>query len=255
MEKEQWRELILRGGPWTASEREGILDYCESDVRALHQLLSAMIRRGHIYLDDRLNFSVYRGRYMRAVARMEFTGVPIDLERFNRLMSRWDAIKMQLIETLGKEYGVYDEEGSFSEKRFARYLNAHGWGWPVLETGRLELKTGPSNMMAHLHPELEPLRQLKYCREKLKLQELAVGRDGFNRCWLAPFASRTSRNQPSNSRFIFGAGGLAPRFSDPGKTGLGNSLSGLERPGIRNCTQRFPMIRQCKKLTKAVTFI
>jgi DNA polymerase-1 len=128
-EKEQWRKLILRGEPWTATERGGILDYCESDVRALHQLLSAMIRRGHIDL----GFSLYHGRYMRAVTRMEFIGVPINLERFDRLVSRWDAIEMQLIETLGKEYGVYDEEGSFSEKRFIRYLNAHDVGWPQLE--------------------------------------------------------------------------------------------------------------------------
>jgi hypothetical protein len=43
---------------------------------------------------------------------MEFTGVPIDLERFDHLKDRWDALERQLIETLGKAYGVYDEEGS-----------------------------------------------------------------------------------------------------------------------------------------------
>jgi DNA polymerase-1 len=31
-----------------------------------------------------------------------------------------------------------------------------------------------------------------------------VGRDGFNRCLLSPFRSRTSRNQPSNTKYIFG---------------------------------------------------
>src|SRR5262249_10766869 len=33
---------------------------------------------------------------------------------------------------------------------------------------------------------------------------LSVGRDGRNRTVLSAFRSRTSRNQPSNSRFIFG---------------------------------------------------
>jgi len=220
-EKERWRELILRGGPWKATEREGILNYCESDVCALHQLLTVMIRRGHIRLDRRLLFSLYRGRYMRAVTRMEFTGIPIDLERFNHLVSRWDAIEMQLIETLGKEYAVYDEEGSFSEKRFVRYLNVRGWGWPLLETGRLDTKDRTFKMMAQLHPELELLRQLKYCQEKLKLRELKVGRDGFNRCWLAPFASRTSRNQPSNSRFVFGPAVWLRDFLIQAKPGWG----------------------------------
>jgi DNA polymerase family A len=203
-EKELWRKTILRGEPWTDTEREGILDYCESDVRAIHQLFPAMVRRDHVHLDHRLLPSLFRGRYMRAVTRMEFTGVPIDLERFDHLKDRWDALERQLIETLGKEYGVYNEQGSFSQKRFARYLNARGWGWPALESGRLDLKDKTFKQMARVHPELEPLRQLKYCREKLKLHQLAVGRDGFNRCWLNPFGSRTSRNQPSNSRFIFG---------------------------------------------------
>src|SRR5258707_14438989 len=33
-----------------------------------------------------------------------------------------------------------------------------------------------------------------------------VGADGRNRCLLSPFRSRTGRNQPSNTRFIFGPG-------------------------------------------------
>ena len=38
----------------------------------------------------------------------------------------------------------------------------------------------------------------------LKLFELTVGRDGKNRTVLWPFASYTGRNQPGNSRFVFG---------------------------------------------------
>ena len=199
VEKEQMRELILRGGSHTAAEWEEILDYCETDVRALQQLLPVMIRRGHIRPD-----SLNHGRYMRAVTRMQFTGVPLNLERFDRLASQWDAVRMRLIETLGKQYGVFDEGGSFSQKRFVRYLNDRGWGWPTHESGSLDLRDKTFKDMAQRHPELEPLRQLKYCLEKLKLRDLAVGRDGFNRCWLNPYGSRTSRNQPSNSRFIFG---------------------------------------------------
>jgi DNA polymerase I-like protein with 3'-5' exonuclease and polymerase domains len=38
----------------------------------------------------------------------------------------------------------------------------------------------------------------------MRLQELAVGSDGRNRCLLSAFSSKTGRNQPSNTRFIFG---------------------------------------------------
>ena len=39
---------------------------------------------------------------------------------------------------------------------------------------------------------------------ELRLNDLAVGGDGRNRCLLSAFRSRTGRNQPSNSKFIFG---------------------------------------------------
>jgi len=125
------------------------------------------------------------------------------MERLNRLTERWDAMEMQLIKTLGKPYGLHDEKGSFSEKRLVRYLNSRGWAWPQLKSGRLELTEKVYKMMAQRHPELEPLRQLEYCRKQLKLHKLTVGPDGRNRAYLNPFGSRTSRNQPSNSRFIF----------------------------------------------------
>src|SRR5215475_9555501 len=41
--KEEMRDLVLRGGPWTDAEREAILDYCESDVAALARLLPVML--------------------------------------------------------------------------------------------------------------------------------------------------------------------------------------------------------------------
>ena len=43
VEKEEMRDLVLRGGPWSAAERLAILDYCESDVAALRRLLPAML--------------------------------------------------------------------------------------------------------------------------------------------------------------------------------------------------------------------
>ena len=38
----------------------------------------------------------------------------------------------------------------------------------------------------------------------MRLADLAVGRDGRNRAMLSPFRARTGRNQPSNTKFIFG---------------------------------------------------
>ena len=58
--------------------------------------------------------------------------------------------------------------------------------------------------MARAYPAVAPLRELRSSLAELRLSDLAVGRDGRNRTILSAFRSRTGRNQPSNSRYIFG---------------------------------------------------
>ena len=48
------------------------------------------------------------------------------------------------------------------------------------------------------------IHELRESLSKLKLGELSVGSDSRNRVLLSPYGSKTGRNQPSNSRFIFG---------------------------------------------------
>jgi DNA polymerase I-like protein with 3'-5' exonuclease and polymerase domains len=52
-------------------------------------------------------------------------------------------------------------------------------------------------------PQIEPLRQLRYIRDKLRSIKLSVGRDGRNRTVLWPFSSKTSRTQPKAKHWIF----------------------------------------------------
>jgi DNA polymerase I-like protein with 3'-5' exonuclease and polymerase domains len=48
------------------------------------------------------------------------------------------------------------------------------------------------------------MHDLRHALGEMRLNTLAVGPDGRNRVLLSAFAARTGRNQPSNSRFIFG---------------------------------------------------
>ena len=74
VEKDEMRHLAMRGGPYTKAEYVALLDYCQTDVDALAKLLPVML--------PTIDFprAVYRGRYMAAVAEMEFNGIPIDVE-------------------------------------------------------------------------------------------------------------------------------------------------------------------------------
>jgi DNA polymerase I len=196
-EKESMRELIMRGGPWSASEQAAILDYCESDVVALSRLFPRMEQGIDVPR------ALIRGRYMAAAARMEHVGVPIDVSALARLRGLWPEIKRVLIAEVDAEYGVY-EGGSFRTSRFESWLRSRGIHWPRLQSGSLALDDQTWKDMAKLHPALQPLRELRASLSLLRLEELEVGHDGRNRRILSAFAARTSRNQPSTTKFIFG---------------------------------------------------
>jgi hypothetical protein len=354
-EKESMRQLAMRGGPYTADEQLALLDYCQSDVDALTQLLRAMLPN----ID--LPRALLRGRYMAAAARMEWAGVPIDIDTLTQLRDNWRVIKGRLIATVDAAYGVFFPTGqkninphsklgsailreanewgidahrladavdlvwaqereadaevfaarsaarkttgltsrrigkwedaghdhstipgldvkarelastypalgigtgytsevgydntnhagllweqlrdrtetrkpkyhpdilrraaelvatcpndgsnyfgpmTFSSERWADYLARKGIPWPRLPTGALALDDDTFREMARAHPaEVGPIRELRHTLGQLRLNDLAVGTDGRNRCLLSAFGSRTGRNQPSNSRYIFG---------------------------------------------------
>ena len=197
-EKEGMRQLALRGGHYAEQEKGDLLDYCQTDVDALARLLPAM----EPAID--LPRALLRGRYMMAVARMENVGTPIDTKALATLREHWDDIKLALIKRLNVGRGIY-EGLSFRTQRFVDYLTVSNIPWPVLESGRPALDDNTFRGMAKLYPaEIGPIRELRYALSSLRLNDLAVGSDGRNRCMLSPFMSRTGRNQPSNSKFIFG---------------------------------------------------
>ncbi len=140
---------------------------------------------------------------MGAVARMEGAGTPLDMATLERLRAKWAGIQTTLIARVDKDFGVYDGR-TFKSDRFAQYLENRGIAWPCLSSGKLCLDDKTFKDMCKLYPELNSLRELRNSLSRLRLSELAVGSDGRNRCLLSAFASQTGRNQPSNSKFIFG---------------------------------------------------
>ncbi len=197
VEKANMRELAQRGGPFTADECHALLDYCEADVQALARLLPAMLPK----ID--LPRALLRGRYMAAVATMEWNGTPVDVNTLESLRANWEAIQVHLVERVDAAYRVY-ERRTFKQERFARWLARNDIPWPRLESGRLALDDDTFRQMSRRYPQVAPIRELRHTLSQLRLRDLPVGKDGRNRCLLSAFRARTSRNQPSSSRFIFG---------------------------------------------------
>jgi DNA polymerase I len=196
-EKDEMRALILRGGPWSEAERLAILDYCEGDVDALRRLLVAMLSK----LD--LPRALLRGRYMAAAAAMEYAGTPIDISMLELFRRHWIDIQDQLIAEIDAAYGVFDGR-TFKTERFAAWLAANDVPWPLLESGNLDLSDDTFRQQARAYPAVSPLRELRSSLSDLRLNDLAVGDDQRNRTLLSAFRARSSRNAPSNTKFIFG---------------------------------------------------
>jgi hypothetical protein len=198
VEKASMRELALRGGSWTPEEKAALLEYCESDVVALDRLLPVMART----ID--WPRALLRGRSMKAVAIMENIGVPMDAAALGVLRQNWEDIKVRLVSEIDADYGVYDGT-TFKRDRFIAYLARAGIPWPTLPSGALAMDEDTFREMARAWPQIAPLHELRVSLSKMRLAELAVGSDGRNRCMLSAFQSKTGRNQPSTTKFIFGS--------------------------------------------------
>jgi hypothetical protein len=140
---------------------------------------------------------------------MEYRGVPIDMEVFSQLADEntWRTVRDAMVPPIDARYGVYVRNGagdwSFNMERFAAYCVREGIPWPVLESGKLNMKRKVFEEMSKGWPQLEELRQLRHARDKMRKVKLAVGQDGRNRTVLWPFKAKTSRTQPKAAQWIF----------------------------------------------------
>jgi DNA polymerase I len=200
--KEDMRNRILRGPPFTAEERETILAYCEDDVRALALLVQ------HIVPTIRsLPHALGRAKFVWTVAQQERRGVPLDLAFLTRLRGQWEPMQSELVKAMDAPFGIYEFKNGkphWRKQRFADWVKRHRMSWPTYADGLLDETDQTFRDMEGLYPQIGPLRELRYSLSKLRLNDLSVGNDGRNRCLLGPYGSKTARNQPSNSKYIFG---------------------------------------------------
>jgi DNA polymerase I len=169
----------------------------KDEMVLLARLLPAMLPR----ID--LPRALLRGRYMAAAAAMEFNGIPIDVPTLELLRKHWTDIQDDLIAEIDAGYGVY-EGRTFKRDRWAHWLAGNGIPWERLESGQLDLSDDVFREMAKAYPAVSPIRELRHALSDMRLADLAVGSDDRNRTILSAFRSRTGRNQPSNTKSIFG---------------------------------------------------
>lgn len=225
-EKEEMRNLILRGHPFTGEEQTAILNYCMEDVTTTSALLPAMMP----FLN--VEEAILRGSFTRAVAWIEFNGIPVDRPAYERLVRNWEELTSLLARRIEQEhqYGVYvpDKHGrmKWTEAGFKLLIERLGLAheWPRTPSGKFSA-ADPSNgsddekifkEMAQRYPYLEPLRQTRKFLTTLRHFNLPIGGDGRCRVHPWPWWTATGRSQPKGGGFIFSLPAWARFLIKPG---------------------------------------
>jgi hypothetical protein len=114
---------------------------------------------------------------VHAKSAPRWAGVPIDIETLGQFRDHWTGIQDSLIARIDTDYNVF-EGRTFKAAKFAAWLEHTGIPWPRRETGALDLSDDAFRQAARSCPEVAPLRELRSALWDLRLNDLAVGRDG-----------------------------------------------------------------------------
>jgi DNA polymerase I-like protein with 3'-5' exonuclease and polymerase domains len=197
-EKVEMQNLAIRGGPFTGEEKRQLIEYCASDVYALERLLPLMAP----HLD--LLYALVRGRFTACVAKMDHIGVPIDMELFQVLRSRWGDIQHVLIDDIQNTYDLFDGY-NLKQSKFDAFIDRLDIPyWPRSPiSGRYRRDEDTLRDMAAIYPPIRRLKDGMAMLGQVRKLSLAVGKDGRNRSPLWPFGTKTGRCAPSTTKFIF----------------------------------------------------
>ena len=201
--KKDMRDRIVEGPPFSLQERQDILDeYGWNDALSLARLVPHLIPTIRS-----LAHALFRAKYQWATAQQERRGVPIDLPPLNRIREHWDGMRTDLVVEMDKPFGCYEIENGqphWRRELFRALVQRNRMSWPTYEDGTLIETDQTFREMEGKYPFIGQLRELRYSMSKLRLNDLQVGSDGRNRALLGAYGTKTARNAPSNSKFVFG---------------------------------------------------
>jgi hypothetical protein len=213
-EKDASRDRILAGYPFSGEEMRSVLDYCRGDVKMLQELAVKMVPK-----IENIDQALHRGRCMKAMACIEWNGVPVDVEMLGKLNRFALPVRRKVVQAFEDEWkaGIYafDKNGvpHFTCDGYTAWIRRLGFSertWPFNE-GRAsaddkEVLAPMAVMHATTLSVLEEYRQLRKFLTVAKSEfKFPVGPDGRNRSQAMPFRAVSGRSQPPTSENVSNA--------------------------------------------------
>jgi DNA polymerase-1 len=197
-EKRRARDRVLEGWPFSAADQSWLLDYVADDVAeeaGVLQALSPTAIGPH---------AVWRGRFIKAVARMWWRGVPVN-SRYTALATDHITrlgLRQRVIDDIIGEFPVFDGP-HFKNAKWVQWLEAHSIPVPRTPTGRAAVSIDDLARLSRDHPVLAPFVEAQKTLAQLKDFSLPIGTDNRLRAWFAPFMTATSRAAPPTNGYIY----------------------------------------------------
>jgi DNA polymerase I len=204
--KKHWRDVAIRGAPFTEEERWGLLHYCRTDVDLTVRVLVAMWDEAGLADPRTFQQALIRGRYLAAAANCYAAGIPLHMPDVKRLTRYAREARLGLIRNQASVFPVYRPDGTFSHQLFARLLRRHGRleRWPRTPTGAPSTSEQTFEAMTEEWPLAGELGRFRTLLDQLKTFDLPIGSDGRARSHLQAFGTKSSRNNTAKGGgFIF----------------------------------------------------
>lgn len=214
-------QLVLRGGPFTDEEKSQIIAYCASDLKYLpriHQTIKQeQMELGRIDESAFYTHAFVKGRWACDLAKIKSNGIPLNMERVQRISENHQVISNLLVTDLvTNHYPFYTwdkKKNGWVETyvNFKKYIEDNGLSeyWPVSDKSK-QYKKDKDTLEDNEH--LEEILAYRRTKESLgQLRSLSpglidgfmshVGSDHRQRAYFGPYGTQSSRNAAKATTF------------------------------------------------------
>lgn len=209
-EKEEMRDLALRGWPYSKKEQKDLLQYCSTDVLVLGEMV------GRLNPDAR---ALIRGRYAAENGLMSVRGLPVDKGGINLLEQGKDELLLEKAKEINClcKMDIFCN-GKLGVKTLEQFLLQIDEHWPSTEKNSLKRDNETLKSREKLDERLPKIRQLLKSMNMLRKYKINAGHDGRHRYDSIPFATSTGRTQMIGGCLLSGPAFLRSFIkSPPGK--------------------------------------